>query len=82
MDIKLDPELQSLLTKSAKESGQAPSELLDEIVRRHLLEEWFEREVRPAYERAERGETIPFDPEAFRRRLQEKYADEIARAKP
>lgn len=66
MDIRLDPELERLLTQSAQAAGLEPSALLDEIVRQHLQEEWFEREVRPACERSLRGETKPFDGHAFR----------------
>lgn len=80
MDIKLNPELEALLARSADEAGCQPSALLDEIVRQHLLEEWFEREIRPAYERSLRGETKPFDGEAFREHLKRKSVSDNLQA--
>lgn len=82
MDIKLNPELEALLARSAEEAGREPSALLDEIVRIHLARQTVSRAVEGALAEHERGESIPFDRATYTREQNKRLADVIARAKP
>jgi predicted transcriptional regulator len=82
MDIKLDPELERLLTQSAEAAGREPSALLDEIVRKHLARKLVESEVLPAIEEHLRGESKVFDRETFLRDQKERIRGESDRADP
>ncbi|MEL6955791.1 MAG: hypothetical protein AAFO88_04030 [Pseudomonadota bacterium] len=82
MDIKLDPELERLLTESAKAAGQEPSAHLDEIVRKHLSRQLIEREVGPAIDEHLRGESQAFDRDTFMRQQRDRLRDLIDRADP
>jgi predicted transcriptional regulator len=59
MEVPLNPELQSKLSRLAAEQGRASEALVVEAIERLVnYDEWFLREVTKGLEAAERGEFV------------------------
>ncbi|MCI4645995.1 MAG: hypothetical protein MRY64_14530 [Hyphomonadaceae bacterium] len=82
MAITLKAETEDLILRGAAKAGQDPADYLDALVRDRLRRDFMEHEIRPAYDAAGQGEASPFDAEAFREHLRDKFAADIIRAKP
>jgi predicted transcriptional regulator len=62
MEVHLNPDLQSKLTRLATEQGRDTSALVEEAVERLVdYDEWFSREVEKGLAAADRGEFIEHD---------------------
>lgn len=59
MDIPLSPDLETKLNRIAAETGRAASEVVKELIARHLdHDEWFRSEVRKGIDELDRGEFV------------------------
>ena len=59
MDVRLDPDLETKLSRMAAERGRAAEALVQEAVERFVdYDEWFLREVEEGLAAADRGEFV------------------------